>query len=126
MDVIVKEVVFDINEEKKINLTNHSKLNNLDIIYDETLDNKLYIDFEYFETANVKYSYTFNENDDLNLSFSSSLDFRPGNINDVFKLIHSTFNRKTIYNYNLFKYPNINVKVNPKYKDLIIVDKNEN
>lgn len=126
MELIVKETTFDINDGKKINIINSSKLNNIEIIYDEKLDDKLYISFEYFKTANVKYTYTFNENDDLNLAFSSKLDFHPRNVNDVLELIHSTFNRKTIYNYNLFKYPNIVMRVNPKYENLISIKKNEN
>lgn len=125
MDTIVKEAVFDLKEGKKINLKNDSKLNNIEVIYDETVEDKMYVSFEYFETADVKYTYTFNESDDLNLSFSSKLDFHPKNVNDVFKLIHSTFNRKTVYNYNLFKYPNITIKVNPKYKNVLSIKKYE-
>lgn len=122
MDLITKEASFDLNDDIKINLNNDSKLKNLVIEYDESLNDKMYISFEYFETANVKYTYTFNENDDLDLFFSSKLKFKPRNINDVFKLIHSTFNRKTMYNYNLFKYPNITVRVSPKYKKNITIE----
>lgn len=122
METIVKEKVFELEENKKINIKNNSKLNNIEVIFDDTLDNKMYVSFEYFETADVRYVYTFNEYDDLNLIFTSSLDFHPENVNDVFKLIHSTFNRKTIYNYNMFKYPNIIIRINPKYRKDIKID----
>ncbi len=112
MNLVYKEQFFTINDGQKIFLNNESKLNNLKVVYDETLDDEMVVQLEYFETANVKYSYTFNEYDDLDLTFTSSLDFHPDNVIDVFKLIYSTFNRKTIYNYNLFKYPNITIYVN--------------
>lgn len=117
MRIISKEQRFTINEGQKINIANDSRLKNLEVIYDDTLEDEMIVKLDYFETANVRYSYYFNEYDDLNLEFSSRLDFHPENINDVFELFHSTFNRKTIYNYNLFKYPNIYVYINSKYKD---------
>jgi len=122
METIIKEASFDINENIKINIKNHSKLNNIEVVYDDNLNDEMYVYFEYFETANVKYTYTFNDKDNLDLSFSSSLDFHPSNVNDVFQLIHSTFNRKTMYNYNLFKYPNITIKINSKYKDALKIN----
>lgn len=122
MELTHKEQVFTIKENQKIELKNNSKLDNLEVIYDDTLEDEMKVEFEYFETAEIRYVYTFNENDDLQLSFSSRLDFHSKNLEDVFNLVYSTFNRKTIYNYNLFKYPNITVRINPKYeKDLKIV-----
>ena len=122
MELTHKEQIFTIKENQKIELKNNSKLDNLEVIYDDTLEDEMKVEFEYFETAEIRYVYTFNENDDLQLSFSSRLDFHSKNLEDVFNLVYSTFNRKTIYNYNLFKYPNITVRINPKYeKDLKIV-----
>ena len=121
MDVIVKEKSFELQEDMKIKLVNNSKLDNIEIVYDETIGDEMFISFEYFETANVKYTYVFGDDDDLELIFSSSLKFRPKNVNDVFKMIHATFNRKTIYNYNLFKYPNIIIRINPKYEKSLTI-----
>ena len=122
MEIISKQSEFDLKEGKKINIKNNSKLNNLEVIYDDKLENKMIVTFDYFETADVKYIYTFNENDDLNLTFTSKLNFQPENLNDVLKLINSTFNRKTLYNYNLFKYPNIIVRIDSKYKKSLKID----
>ena len=121
MNLVYKEQTFKINEEQRIKIKNNSKLNNLKVIYDDTLDDELVIQLEYFETADVRYYYRFNSYDDLDITFTSSLDFHPENVEDVSKLIFNTFNRKTIYNYNLFKYPNIYVFINPKYKSLLTV-----
>ena len=121
MNLVYKEQKFDLSEVQKIFLRNNSKLNNLKVIYDDTLEDEMVVQLEYFETAEVRYYYTFNEYDDLDLTFSSRLKFHPENTFDVFKLVYSTFNRKTIYNYNLFKYPNIYVYVNHKYEKMILV-----
>ena len=121
MNLIYKEQSFKLNEGQKISIKNNSKLNNLKVIYDDSLEDELVVELEYFETAKVKYYYTFNEYDDLDLGFSSELNFHPGNVIDVYKLVYTTFNRKTIYNYNLFKYPNIYVYVNSKYEKSITV-----
>lgn len=121
LPMVYKEQRFTINDGQKIILKNDSKLKNMEIIYDDTLGDDMIIKFEYFETADVKYIYSLNEYDDLELEFTSSLKFHPENINDVFDLVHSTFNRKIIYNYNLFKYPNIYIYVNSKYEKNITI-----
>ena len=121
MNLVYKEQKFDLSEGQRIHIKNNSKLNNLKVVYDDTLEDEMVVQLEYFETANVKYYYTFNEYDDLDLTFTSSLDFHAENVLDVFKMINSTFNRKTIYNYNLFKYPNIYVFVNSKYQKYLSV-----
>ena len=110
-ELIRKEATFKVEDNQLIKLKNNSKLNNMKILIDEELDGEIRVVFEYFETAKVKYSYEFNDNDDLKLLFSSDLDFGVENVYDVLKLFVSTFNNKTMYNYNLFKYPNIYVYV---------------
>jgi hypothetical protein len=119
MNLVYKEQTFNLTEGQNIIIKNNSKLNNLNVIYDETLKDEMVVELEYFETADVKYYYTFNEYDDLDLTFTSNVKFHPAHVEDVLKLIYTTFNRKTIYNYNLFKYPNIYVYINPKYEKLI-------
>ena len=116
-----KEKSFEIDDNQIIKLKNNSKLNNMKILIDDELDGEIRVVFEYFETAKVKYSYEFNDNDDLKLIFSSDLDFGIENVYDVLKLFVSTFNSKTMYNYNLFKYPNIYVYVNQRDMERIKV-----
>lgn len=112
LNVIQKEQTFKVDDSQKIILKSNSKLDNLKVILDEDLKDEIKVKLEYFETANVSYIYTFNENDNLKLTFTSSIDFESDNIIDVMKLIMASFNNKTIYNYNLFKYPNIYVYAN--------------
>ena len=122
IELVEKEQSFAIKEDQLIKIKSNSKLNNVEIIYDDSLEDEMIIKLEYFETAKVRYYYEFNENDDLILGFSYKLDFKPENVNDVFNMIYSTFNRKIIYNYNLFKYPNIYIHINSIYKDSIKVE----
>lgn len=109
-----KEVSFDISDKQKIILKSDSKLDNVKVVSDSTLENKIKVKFEYYDTADVRYEYNFNENDDLNLTFASDLNFDISDSVDILSFFVSTFNKKTMYNYNLFKYPNIYVYVNSK------------
>ena len=120
-ETIKKEQTFKINDNQKIGIKSDSKLDNLKVIIDDNLENEIKIEVEYFETADVKYIYNFNENDDLNLTFTSSLNFETDNVVDVLKLFMSCFKNKTIYNYNLFKYPNIYVYANKETLDKISI-----
>lgn len=112
--LITKEVSFDIADVKNIYLKTDSKLDNLKVINDSTLEDEIKIVFEYYDTADVRYEYNFNEDNNLDLTFASNLDFDLSDSVDVLKLFVSTFNKKTMYNYNLFKYPNIYVYANSK------------
>jgi hypothetical protein len=107
-----KEEVFKINDNQKINLLNSSKLNNIKVKADDNLHDEIKIVFEYYKTADVRYVYQLNEEDNLNLMFVSNLNFEIGDSIDVLNLFSDTFKNKTIYNYNLFKYPNIYVYAN--------------
>ena len=111
-ELIRKEEMFDINDNQMINLINSSKLDNVKIKADDNLHDELKIVFEYYKTADVRYVYQLNEEDNLNLTFVSNLKFSINDYIDVFDLFTQTFNNKTIYNYNLFKYPNIYVYAN--------------
>lgn len=121
MELTQKETVFKLEEGKKINLKSYSKLDNITIIYDDSLGDNMVVNLEYYKTADVRYMYDYNDYDDLNISFTSKLNFEADDVQDVFKLLYSTFNRKTIYNYNLFKYPNIYVHVSSKYRNDITI-----
>lgn len=110
---------FDVSKVKSINIVSDTKLNNIKVLVDNDLVNDIRVELEYFETANVSYIYKFNEDEKLDLEITSDLNFKVENIFDVAKLASATFNNNTIYNYNLFKYPNITVYVNEKMADKI-------
>ena len=76
------------------------------------LNDEIRVEFEYFNTADVSYTYFFNEKDDLKIQFDSDISFGVSNFEDVLKLAVETLRNQTMYNYNLFKYPTINVYVN--------------
>ena len=121
MDLTIKEEIFKLGENKKIYLRTNSKLNNLKVIEDNSLNDEIKIEIEYYKTADVRYIYEFNDEDDIKLIFTSHFNMKDNEVKDIFNLIYNTFNRKTIYNYNLFKYPNIYVYVNRNNLERVIV-----
>lgn len=122
MDLTIKEKTYKLINNQKVYLKTNSKLDNLTIIEDDSLDDEIKVEVEYYKTANVSYIYEFNDKDDLKLTFTSSINMKEDDIKDIFNLVYNTFNRKTIYNYNLFKYPNIYVYVNSKNLERVIVE----
>lgn len=120
-ELVKKEQTFELFEGQKIEIESDSKLDNLKVFVDNNLENEIKIELEYYRTADVSYIYQFNEYDDLNLIFTSDINYEMDFSLDVLKLFTETFNNKTMYNYNLFKYPNISVYVNRKDLDRISV-----
>jgi len=121
MDLIIKEETFKLRENQKVYLKTNSKLDNLKVIEDDSLNDEIRVEVEYYKTANVRYVYEFNDEDNLKLIFTSYLDMKDNEFEDIFNLVYNTFNRKTIYNYNLFKYPNIYVYANKNNLERVIV-----
>ena len=124
-DKTVKQVKkFDLSKIEKINVKADTKLNTIKVLIDNDLLDEMRVELEYFETADVSYIYNFKNDNELNLEITSKLDFKIDNVFDVFKLASATFNNSTIYNYNLFKYPNITIYINENMSKNIITSHN--
>lgn len=113
-DTIQKSETFDVSKVNKIIVKSDSKLDNLKVYIDNDLVDEIKIEVEYYDTAEVSYIYTFNNSNNLYLTITSKLHFGFDDLYDVAKLASATFSNSTIYNYNLFKYPNIKVYANEK------------
>jgi len=109
-----KVLYFDIESNKDIIIKTRSKYDNMKFFVDDSLEDEIRIELEYFETADVNYISHFNSRDDLYLEFDSDVSFELVNVEDVVKLSYETIKDQTIYNYNMFKYPTIDVYVNSK------------
>ena len=121
----IKQVkTFDVSRADRIVIKSYTRLDNLKVYIDETLVDEIRVELEYFDTAEVSYIYTFNDKDDLYLTFTSDLNFEFKDIYDVAKLASATFSNNTIYNYNLFKYPNIRVYANERVAKKITTQHN--
>lgn len=107
-----KILYFDIKNRDEIMLQTGSKYDNLHVYIDNNLDDEIRVEFEYFETADVRYTYYFNEDDDLNIKFESAIKFEVDDFESVLKLVVETIRNQTMYNYNLFKYPTIRIYAN--------------
>ena len=108
----------------QLNFLLKTKLNTIKLLIDNDLLDEMRVELEYFETADVSYIYNFKNDNELNLEITSKLDFKIDNVFDVFKLASATFNNSTIYNYNLFKYPNITIYINENMSKNIITSHN--
>lgn len=111
-DIESKTMYFDIGNRNEVIIATGSKYDNTNVYIDNTLVDEVRLELEYFDTANIKYTYYFNDDDDLHLRFDSSLDFEIDDFSDVLKLVVETLRTQTLYNYNLFKYPTINIYIN--------------
>ena len=61
------------------------------------------------------------------MEFNSELDFHIKDFDYVLKLVIDTIRDKTLYNYNLFKYPTINIYVSSDYlNDVTLLDYDNN
>ena len=114
-----KRVHFDITNKETIYLKTDAKFNNFEIIVDNNLDDEIVLDFEYYKTAKVSYTNHFSENDDLIISFDSDIKFSNDDFIDLLTLGVESIEKKTIYNYNMLRYPRIKVYVNSENKNKV-------
>ncbi len=116
-----EKMTADIENMDKVVITSDSKLDNIRLFIDEELDkNEIRIETESYRTADVKYVYSYDEKN-MEVIITSDLDLEVGYSSDLINLFVSTFRHKTIYNYNLLKYPNINVYINSANFDRVSV-----
>ena len=113
-ETIKQSEVFDVSKVSEIKISADTKLDSMRVYIDNSLVDEIKVELEYYNTTEVSYIKTFSDDDTLYLMFTSKLHFRFEDIYDVAKLASATFNNSTIYNYNLFKYPNIKVYANEK------------
>lgn len=118
----VKFTKFDISKKDKVIINNTSKLNNIKIQTNDSLGDEIHVYVEYYKTAKVNYIYQYNDNDDLLIKFDSDTTFGIRDIPDALGMVEKGLIDKTIYNFNLFKYPNIKIFVNTHNADRIFLD----
>ena len=118
-EVESKRVKFDTTNKDSIYLKSDAKFNNIEIITDNNLKDEIIIDFEYYKTAKVSYTNHFNDKDDLVVSFESDIEFNNDDFVDLLILGIESIEKKTIYNYNMLRYPRIKVYVNSANKNKV-------
>ena len=104
-------------------ISSNAKFNNFDLVIDDSLDDEVKMEVEYYKTAKVSYESYFNDNDDLKVKFNGETDIKLENVVDIFKLCVETVRTKTMYNYNMFKYPRIKVYVSTSNYDKLFIEK---
>ncbi len=123
MPTIRKAVLMNVYNIDNIEVSSNAKFNNVEVILDNSLDDLMKVEVEYYKTADVSYVSYFNESDDLQLKFDGEIEFGLDDITDVFRLGIETIRTKTMYNYNMFKYPKVRIYAGPTVYDKIKLDK---
>ncbi len=117
-----KEVNVRIEGLEKIVITSDSKLNNIKLYVDENVaKDEILIKTDSYKTSDISYIYKYLE-DSMNITITSDLKYDIDYTEDILNLFVSTLKKKTIYNYNLIKYPNINVYINPSNSNRVSIE----
>lgn len=96
---------------------------NINIIEDETINDKVMISVSRAETSGIETS-TKIVGDDLNVEIAFELDFKFVHMKKISQLIIRCIEDKTIYDYTKLKYGDIQIRVNPNdVKRIEIVDR---
>jgi hypothetical protein len=122
METVTQSFNITLPNIEKVYISSNAKFNNMELKVDESLNNEVRIEVEYYETARVSYVSYFNTNNNLELRFDGETQFELKNLEDVFKLGVETIRNKTMYNYNMFKYPKIRVYCGMSDYDRIILE----
>ena len=119
-----KDVNVKINDLEKIVIKADTKLDNIKLyISEDVAHDEIIIKTENYRTSDVSYIYKYDDNN-IKITVTSDLVYDMDYTEDIMNLFVSTLKKKTIYNYNLLKYPNINVYVNPINSNRISVEHN--
>lgn len=116
-----KVTTFDISARDKVIIKSNSKLNNAKVYKNDSLKDEIKIYIEYYDTAKVEYIYEYNDDNSLILTFNSKQNVKITDIPAILGIIEKGLIDKTIYNFNLFKYPNIKIYVNMNNADRIFI-----
>lgn len=109
--LVNKVLEFKLDDAEEVYIKSGSKYNNVSILKDDSLENKIRVELDYYETANTFYTTYLNDDDKLLLRFDSTLNYSKLDMKDVLKLGVESARKQTLYNYNLFKYPVIRIYV---------------
>ena len=132
MDTITQSfnMTIPMKEEKpneavvnNIYISSNAKFDNVEIKTDNSLGNSIKVELEYFKTARTSYVNYFNDQNNYEIRFDGEVDFKVENLKDVFYLGMKTIDDKTMYNYNMFKYPKVTIYANTNIQKLIHLDK---
>lgn len=120
-NIVMRDEVleYEISKDKEFILSNSNTNKNMQLIIDNNLDNKVKIEINYAEMLMLhsNYSTVKSNNKEVNrINLDSDLVPDWKNIVSLYDLGINSLNDKTIYNYNLLKYPLVRVYVHENYR----------
>lgn len=119
-------VNFNIEKDKKYVIQKAKYNKNINIVkhIDNTLNNEMLVIGSYYETSQLLYNYNV-YGDDVRITFYNELKLKTGDISKIYNIFLRFVFDKTVYNYNLLKYSNIDIYVNEENsKNIEILDSN--
>ena len=122
METTTQSFNITIPNIENVYVSSNAKFNNIELKVDDSLSNQVRVQVEYFETARVSYVSYFNADNNLELRFDGETNFELEDLKHVFKLGVETIRNKTMYNYNMFKYPKVTIFVGMGDYDRIRVE----
>ena len=114
-----KVLTYEINNDEKFLITNDKTNKNIELCFDNNLDNEIQVIVIHSSLLAIDSDYDTKRNGLINIDIESDLILDFDELDELYKLGILTFKNKTIYNYSLLKYPKIKVCVNEKYKNNI-------
>ena len=111
MDTITQTFNMTLPNINDVYISSNAKFNNIELKVDNSLNHTIRVDVEYFKTSRTSYVSYFNDKNNIELRFDGEINFEVENLRDVFTLGMETIKNKTMYNYNMFKYPKVKIYV---------------
>lgn len=117
-----EKLEYEISNDKIFVITNRNSNSNIQLFIDNSITNKVKIEVEHADILNVISNY-YLINDygkELNkIDFESVLSISKNSVLSLYDLGIDSLKDKTIYNYNLLRYPTIKVYVHEDYRENI-------
>lgn len=119
----VEKLEYEISNDKTFVITNRNSNKNIQLLIDNSItDNKVKVEIDHANILNVASNY-YVINDDgkefNKLDFESALSISKDTVLSLYDLGIDSLRDKTVYNYNLLRYPNIKVYVHENYRENI-------
>ena len=111
---------YKLDSKKKYIISNNGGLRKINIVIDDDLGSYMEVKIVHYTTSSID-TKVIEGNKETTITFDQNLNLEFEDIEKLYNLTISTLKDKKIYNYNLLKYGDIEIKVSSEYKKNIKV-----
>ena len=109
---------YKLDSKKKYIINNNGGLRKINVVVDDDLGSYMEVKIVHYTTNSIKT--TVREgNKETTISFNQNLNIELGDLEKLYNLTTTSLKEKKMYNYNLLKYGDIEVRVSSEYKNNI-------